>query len=190
MLPIHVADTFEDISTTAWYYADVAAVIELGLMGGVTEDNWAPKETATRAQLATILNRLSGGVVATTTSEFMDVVDNAWYSNAINWAVGSGIYGGFEDGTFRPNDEVTREQLATILYNFARAEAKDISSVGNVTSFVDGTSVSSWANTAMEWAVGTGIIGGKDGNQLDPQGTATRAEIAAMINRFATNYGY
>ncbi|OOB77222.1 MAG: hypothetical protein BEN18_10770 [Epulopiscium sp. Nuni2H_MBin001] len=178
------ADNFNDIKQSSWYYWDVVNVSELGLMTGVSETNWAPNENVTRAQLATILNRLDGEPIATATNKFADVVDNVWYTNSINWAVGADIYGGFEDGTFRPNDDVTREQLATIMYNYSVQSGLDVSIKGSLSNFSDSDKVASWATPAVEWAIGAGILGGKDQNNLDPKGTATRAEMAAVMTRF------
>ncbi|OON98938.1 MAG: hypothetical protein ATN35_02715 [Epulopiscium sp. Nele67-Bin004] len=156
-------------------------------MTGVSENEFGASETANRATLAAILQRMSSTPTASATNGFSDVVSGAWYEGAVNWAVSAGIYGGFEDGTFRPNDDITREQLVAILFNFAAYEGYSLTGSTSITSFADGGEVSSWAAPAMQWAVGNGIVGGKDGNALDPKGTATRAEIASIITRFMNN---
>ncbi len=107
-----------------------------------------------------------------------------WFANSVTWAANMGIFNGFDDGTFRPNENVTREQLVAVMCNYARYSGCDMSTTASLSSFSDASSVSSWAVYSMEWAYGNGIIGGKDGNVLDPQGTATRAEVAVILNRF------
>lgn len=109
------------------------------------------------------------------------------YTDAVNWAASKGIVKGYSDTVFAPNDTVTREQLATILYRYAESKGYDVSAKGDLTAFTDGAKTSSWAAEAMEWAVGSGLLTGKDGGKLDPTGTATRAEIATILMRFAEN---
>ncbi len=153
-------------------------------MSGMTENTFAPSATATRAQLATILHRLSGSLVVTTQNTFIDVVADSWYAGAINWAISTGVFNGFEDNTFRPAQDITREQLAVVIYNYAVYQGFGSLATGNLKAFNDESEVSAWAYNAMQWAVGNGIIGGKNDNILDPKGSATRAEIAAIITRF------
>ncbi|OON98940.1 MAG: hypothetical protein ATN35_02725 [Epulopiscium sp. Nele67-Bin004] len=179
-----IRSIFSDIPSGAWYCVDVANVYNQGIMTGISNTEFGPQNTANRAMMAAILHRMDDSATLSLTNSFSDVVSGAWYEASVNWAVSAGVYGGFEDGTFRPNDPITREQLVTIMYNYATYRQYDISTSADISTFSDGNSVAAWASTAMEWAVGNGIVGGKDGNLLDPKGTATRAEIAAIINRF------
>lgn len=110
-----------------------------------------------------------------------------WYTDAVNWAASKGIVKGYSDTVFAPSDTVTREQLAVILYRYAEYKEYDVSAKGDLATFVDSTDTSSWAAEAMEWAVGSGLLTGKDGGRLDPTGTATRAEIATILMRFVEN---
>ncbi|OOB79370.1 MAG: hypothetical protein BEN18_04195 [Epulopiscium sp. Nuni2H_MBin001] len=181
---INVEEIFTDINKSAWYYSDIAYVYSLGLIKGVTETEYEPSSYATRAQLATILNRIAGNVTVTSGNEFTDVVAGAWYESAINWAVATGVYNGYEDGTFRPSESITREQLAVIMFNFANSQGYTTAANASLNGFTDSNEVASWATTAVQWTVANGIIGGKDNNRLDPKGEATRAEIAAIITRF------
>ncbi|OON90976.1 MAG: hypothetical protein ATN34_01190, partial [Epulopiscium sp. Nele67-Bin002] len=184
---VRIEEIFTDINNSAWYYADVANVYNLGIMTGLTQSEFAPQSTANRATLAVVLHRMSNTPTITSTNTFADVVAGSWYEASVNWAIGNGIYGGFEDGTFRPSDAITREQLVTIMYNFATSEGYTLSGSNIINNFADANEVAAWATPAMQWAVGNGIVNGKDGNTLDPKGTATRAEIATIINRFINN---
>ncbi len=181
---IDITRVFSDVLYSSWYYGDIAKVYTKGLMMGVTDTTFAPDETATRAQLATILHRMDGDHDIVANSRFYDVSNNAWYAPSVTWAVQAGVYSGFEDGSFRPEDAITREQLVAIIANYARYKGYNTDSWYSLTDFVDAADVSPWALSSMEWAVASGIVGGKEGALLDPQGTATRAEIAAIINRF------
>ncbi|OON93818.1 MAG: hypothetical protein ATN33_05170 [Epulopiscium sp. Nele67-Bin001] len=185
--PIDISKVFSDVAMSDWFYADVASVYTKGLIRGVTDTEFMPYESATRAQLATILHRLDGNVQVPSFSGFLDVSNGAWYTPSIAWATNAGIYNGYEDGTFRPDLEITREQLVTVLHNYAHYKGYNTSKVSAISSYSDSDQVSAWATPAMQWAVGNNIIGGKDGNILDPSGTATRAEIAAIITRFINN---
>ncbi len=175
---------FFDVSKDAWYYWDIMNVYSRGIITGMTEYTFEPSATATRAQLATILNRLDGNTRGISGNNFSDVASEAWYSHAIDWAVGANIYSGFEDGTFRPNDEITREQLAVVMFNYARYKGYDTMTLGTISQFNDAYQVASYASYPLQWAVGNGLIGGTTGNMLNPKGTATRAEIASIVTRF------
>ena len=155
-------------------------------MNGTSETTFAPNATLNRAMLAAILYRLAGEPAVTgESSPFTDVAADAWYSTAVNWASENGIVSGMGDGTFAPMNAITRQQLAAMLYRYAQYSKLDTSARGNLDQFTDGSQVSSWASDAMAWAVGDGLISGKTANVIDPAGTATRAEVAAILMRFA-----
>lgn len=182
---------FTDVHKTDWFYDDVMFVYENGLMAGTSGTTFSPYSNTTRAQIAVIFYRLAGSPEVTGESPFTDVKQEPgtlWYYNAVIWAQQSGIMGGYGNNLFGPNDPVTREQLASIFYSYAKYKGYDVSATGSLDSFTDKDSVSAWAQEAMKWAVGNGIINGRENNLLDPKGTATRAEIAAMLHRFIEKY--
>ena len=186
------ANPFTDVSTSDWFYDDVMFVYENGLMAGTSAATFEPYSNTTRTQIAVIFYRLEGSPAVEGKNNFTDVEygpGTAWYYNAVTWAQQNGIMGGYGDGKFGPNDPVTREQLASIFYRYAQYKGYDVTATGSLDSFTDKGSVSAWAQEAIKWAVGNGIMGGKENNLLDPKGTATRAEIAAMLHRFVEKYG-
>ncbi|OON91357.1 MAG: hypothetical protein ATN33_01395 [Epulopiscium sp. Nele67-Bin001] len=178
---------FSDVPQMEWYYSDIVNMYSQGLMDGVTESEFFPHSTVTRAEVASILHRIGGGACVQPNGLFNDVESNSWYANSIAWGSNMGIYNGFEDESFRPNEDITREQVITMVYNYAISQQHDVSNSNAIDSFNDSELVSDWANGAMQWAVGSGIVGGCDYNYLNPQGNATRAEISAIINRFLVN---
>ncbi|OOB79578.1 MAG: hypothetical protein BEN18_03730 [Epulopiscium sp. Nuni2H_MBin001] len=181
---VNVASLFNDVAEDDWYHGDISQVYSRGLMMGVTDDEWQPYQSATRAQVTTILYRLEGSVTNLPATSFDDVSESDWFAPAVAWAVHANVSHGFDDGTFRPNDNVTREQLAVIMYNYAIYKGYDVSGTSNIYDYSDGWTVSEWAKPAMEWVLSAGIMGGKVvGDLLDLKGTATRAEIAAIVNR-------
>ncbi len=181
---ITIENIFKDINLESWFAADVAFVYYNKIMNGISKDSFAPTALATRAMIAQILYNIEGNPNAKGDNIFTDVETGKWYENAVVWCAESGIYKGFGDGSFQPNQEITREQLATILYNYAVYKKYDVSITSSYDKFKDNDKVAKWAQTSMKWAISNKIIGGKSGNVLDPKGKATRAEIAAMINRF------
>ena len=186
------ANPFTDVSTSDWFYEDVMFVYENGLMAGTSAATFEPYSNTTRTQIAVIFYRLEGSPAVEGKNNFTDVEygpGTAWYYNAVTWAQQNGIMGGYGDGKFGPNDPVTREQLASIFYRYAQYKGYDVTATGSLDSFTDKGSASAWAQEAIKWAVGNGIMGGKENNLLDPKGTATRAEIAAMLHRFVEKYG-
>ena len=186
------ANPFTDVSTSDWFCDDVMFVYENGLMAGTSVATFEPYSNTTRTQIAVIFYRLEGSPAVEGKNNFTDVEygpGTAWYYNAVTWAQQNGIMGGYGDGKFGPNDPVTREQLASIFYRYAQYKGYDVTATGSLDSFTDKGSVSAWAQEAIKWAVGNGIMGGKENNLLDPKGTATRAEIAAMLHRFVEKYG-
>ena len=176
---------YTDVDTAQWYHASVDYVLTNGIMNGTSATTFVPNGQLTRGMLVQILYNLEGkqqgGAAA-----FDDVASDAWYAKAAGWASANKIVGGYGDGRFGPNDAVTREQTAAILYRYAQSKGVDVS-VGedtNILSFTDAQSISEYAIPAMQWAVGAGVLTGKGGGRLDPTGTATRAEIAAIMQRY------
>ena len=153
------------------------------LMTGTSDTEFSPNLTTTRGMIVSILNRLEDGPTAEAAG-FTDVADGDWYADAVNWAASEGIVVGFEDDTFRPNDLITREQLAAIFCNYAEWKGMDISSRADLSNYNDAASVSSWAAETVQWAVAEGLISGMPGDLLAPQGSATRAQVAAILERF------
>ena len=177
---------FTDLDMAAWYHDGIHYCVEHGLMVGIGAGQFAPNGATTRAQLVTILWQLEGKPAGDGWAAFADVPEDAWYAEAVRWAVGEGIAVGYGDGTFGPGDPVLREQLAVMLYRYARHEGCDMS-IGedtNILSYADFADLSEYAIPAMQWACGAGIINGIGGGALAPHGTATRAQAAAMLQRF------
>ena len=180
--------SFRDVLKTDWFYKDVQFVAENKLMLGTDSTNFSPKATVTRAMVATILRRIEGEPTAKQFSGFTDVAVGKWYSDAIAWSSENGIFTGYGSGMFGTNDPITREQLATILCRYAQYKACSLTDSAKLSSFTDAATVSGYAQTAMQWSVGSGMLkGGTDGKLL-PQNTATRAELAAILHRFAEKY--
>ena len=182
------ANPFTDVSEKDWFYGDVMFVYENGLMLGTSKTLFSPYGTATRGMMATILWRMEGSPVPKGKNSFTDVEDGKWYADAITWTAENGIFAGYGKDKFGPDDPITREQLAAIFYRYADYKGYDLTVKGNLDKFKDADKITDYAKTAMQWAVGSGLVKGKSGNLLDPQGTATRAEIAAMLHRFIEKY--
>ena len=178
---------FKDLNLKLWYHDGIHFCVENGLMQGIPEGLFAPNGTTTRAQIVTVLWRVEGMPFVERAS-FPDVTDDSWYAGSVNWAAANGIVLGYDDGRFGPDDSITREQFAAILYRYVRYKGYDVS-VGedtNILSYEDALKVSDWAVSAMQWACGSGVINGTSESMLSPQDTATRAQAAAMIMRFVT----
>lgn len=176
---------FTDVSESDWFYSDVEFVYIKGLFHGTSKTTFSPKEPMTRAMLVTVLWQQSGAP-AVSGNTFTDVATDAYYYNAVNWAVQNGITYGISNDLFGPDMEITREQMAAFLWRYAKFTNVDVS-VGedtNILSFEDAFEISEYAISAMQWACGEGIIVGRPGGILDPKGGATRAEVAAMLHRF------
>ena len=182
------ANPFTDVSEKDWFYGDVMFVYENGLMLGTSKTLFSPHGTATRGMMATILWRMEGSPAPKGKNSFTDVVAGKWYADAITWTAENGIFAGYGKDKFGPDDPVTREQLAAIFYRYADYKGYDLTVKGNLDKFKDADKITDYAKTAMQWAVGSGLVKGKSGNLLDSQGTATRAEIAAMLHRFIEKY--
>ena len=176
---------FTDVSGH-WAAKAITYVYGNGLMNGTGETTFAPDQLLNRAMLAAILHRLAGEPAVTGEYEaFTDVASETWYTSAVAWASANGIVSGVGGGRFAPMEAITREQLATMLYRYARYSGLDTSAKGDLSKFTDGDQIASWASDAMAWAVGAGLLSGKTANVIDPTGDATRAEVATILMRFA-----
>ena len=182
------ANPFTDVSEKDWFYGDVMFAYENGLMIGTGNAQFRPHGTATRGMMATILWRMAGSPAPKGSSSFTDVEAGTWYTDAIAWTAENGIFLGYGNNKVGPNDSITREQLAAIFFRYADYKGCDMTAKGELDKFRDAGKVSDYARAAMQWAVGSGLIQGKPDGELDPQGTATRAEIAAMLHRFLEKY--
>ena len=175
------SELYADVHSTDWFYEMVKYVTENGYMNGIGDNLFAPNANLSRAMVAQILYAMEGKPSVTEAGTFSDVVQGDWFADAVNWAASQGVVAGFENGTFQPNVDVTREQLAVILNSYAKMKEKDGTVTADLTGFVDAAQISEWAVSGVRWAAEKGIISGKPGNILDPKGTATRAEMATMI---------
>lgn len=181
---------FTDLAAGAWYEDAVAYVYRHDLMSGFSEDTFGPNAALSRAQLCQILYNMEGRPAVTGGGSFSDLADGAWYTDAVAWAASQGIVDGYGGGLFGPDDNITREQLASILYRYAQARGDDVS-VGedtNILSYSDAADVAEYAVSAMQWACGAGVITGISESALAPRGEATRAQTAAMLMRFCEQY--
>ena len=181
---------FTDVTSGDWFYDAVAYVYDKGMMEGTTDTTFAPTMNLTRSMIAQVLYNLEERPEAPGAAGFTDVAAGAWYADAVNWAAARGIVKGYDTGAFGPEDSVTREQLAAILYRYAQAKGYDTTQGGMaVREFSDSASISDWAQEAMAWAVNAQVLSGKGNGVLDPQGTATRAEVAQMLMNFGEHVG-
>ena len=184
---------FTDAVPSAWYHDGVHYCLENGLMRGVSGGKFLPDGSTTRAQLVTILWRLEGSPKTTGAVRFGDTAGGAWYTEAVRWAAGCGVVKGYDNGCFVPNDAVTREQMAAILYRYAQHKGYDVSAGKdtNILSFDDAFAVSEYAIPAMQWACGSGMVHGiaRDGGMaLAPRDTTTRAQTATLLTRFQSAF--
>ncbi|MCL2855864.1 MAG: S-layer homology domain-containing protein [Defluviitaleaceae bacterium] len=176
---------FGDVGMGDWYFRDVRFVYSEGFMRGVGGGDFAPNTELSRAMAVTILWNMAGNPIVQNGANFHDVAASNWYADAIAWASANGIVQGHGNGTFAPNESVTREQLAVIFQNFAGFNGQDVTNSSFTTEFADEASISAWALDAMAWANAQGLITGRTLTTLVPTGTATRAEAASIMNRFA-----
>lgn len=172
---------YTDLNMGEWYHDGIHYCLDEGLMDGVDAGMFAPNATTSRAMIVTILWRLQGSPEVEATETFTDVSPDAWYAKAIAWAVAEGVADGYGEGLFGPNDAITREQLAAMLWRYAASPETG----GDLSAFADGDDTSDWAQQAMSWAVAQGLITGVDSDRLDPKGQATRAQTATILMRFA-----
>ena len=177
---------FTDVRSGDWFYDAVVYVYENGMMNGVGDRLFSPNETTTRAMIVTMLYRLENEPAAAASS-FTDVPAGQWYTDAVAWAASNAIVGGYGNGLFGPNDAITREQMAAILYRYAQFKGYDVSSVGDLSRYTDAGQVSAWAQSAMGWANAQGLITGNTATTLNPTASATRAEVATILMRFVEN---
>ena len=175
-----VSEIFIDVAPNAWYKDAVQYAYDSGLMTGVSANEFAPEATTTRAMIVSILARLEN-VTSAESAGFADVSDE-WFATAVNWAASVGVVNGFEDNTFRPNDPITREQLAAILMNYSAWKGEDVSARADLSGYRD--QPSTWAEEAISWSVAEGLLTGVTADTLQPQGAATRAQVAAILQRF------
>lgn len=182
-----VNNPFTDVHPDDWFYEAVMFVYQNNLMNGTSATTFSPNDATTRAQIATIFYRMAGSPAVENTNPFTDVPygqGTDWYYDAVLWVQQNGIMQGYGNNLFGPNDPVTREQLAMIFYNYANYKGYDTIAGGDLSGFTDAGDLSPWAQEAMKWAVGSGVMSGKGNEIFDPQGIATRAEIAAMLQNF------
>ena len=175
--------SFADVSSSDWFYEKVQYVYENNIMAGVSDTKFDPYATLDRAQAVQILYNLEGQPLVTGSASFSDVAGH-WAIQAIMWASREGIAVGDGDGTFRPNDFITREEFAQMLYNYSRYKGYDISANGNLTKFRDASKISPWAEAALKWANGHGLINGHDDGTIDPQGPAQRCQAASILCQY------
>lgn len=176
-----VSEIFTDVPANHWAQAAIQYVYDNGLMTGVSDTAFAPEATTTRAMIVSMLARMEN-VTSAADAGFTDVAADDWYATAVNWAAANGIVNGISDDTFAPNDPITREQLAAMLMNYAQWKGQDTSARADLSGYSDAPST--WASEAVQWAVAEGLLAGVTDDQLQPHGQATRAQVAAIMQRF------
>ena len=177
------ASPFADVPAGSWYYDAVQYVYEAGLMGGTGNGQFSPALTTSRGMIVTILYRLEGSPAVSGSAVFSDVAPGQWYADAVEWASANGIVTGYGAGKFGPNDTITREQMAAILYRYAAYKGCDVTGQADLTGYADAGQVSAYAVGPMAWAVDAGLIGGTSSTTLSPRGSATRAQAAVILTR-------
>ena len=177
---------FTDVRESDWFYEDVAFAYENGLFAGTSDTTFSPNASMTRAMLVTVLYRLEGQPAVNGRSGFSDVQYNGYYEDAVTWAADNGIVNGTSTTTFSPNANVTREQMAAILYRYAQYKKYNTAASSSLNSFSDHTSVSGYAVASLQWSVAEKLVNGSNG-KLMPTGNASRAQVAAILHRFAEN---
>ncbi|MEE0510778.1 MAG: S-layer homology domain-containing protein [Peptococcaceae bacterium] len=177
---------FTDVRAGDWFYDPVCYVYSQGLMTGTSATTFEPNTSLSRAMLVAVLHRLEGSPQASA-GDFTDVADGDWYAQAVNWAASVGVVNGFDDGTFQPNAAITREQMAAILRNYAQYKGLDVTASSSLAHYTDANSVSDWAKESVAWAVEQGLISGMTIDTLQPQGLSTRAQVAAVLERYLAN---
>jgi len=180
---------YDDVSTSDWFYEAVEYVSGRSIMTGTSDRIFSPQTNLSRAMVVQMIYALEGRPSVSGAGQFSDVSSGAWYADAVAWASSRGIVAGYSDGTFRPDQDVTREELAVILNRYAETIGASSVTAADLSGFSDADAVSSWAKDSVQWAVGAGLIAGRDGKQIAPQGTATRAEAAQMFMNFCKKFG-
>ena len=179
---------YTDLSTGAWYHMATDYVISNGLMTGTGETTFSPDMTTTRAMIVSIFYRLEGGPSVNYDMTFDDVAQGEWYTEAVRWAASEGVVNGYSADEFGPNDPITREQMAAMLSNYAEYKGIDVSNRADLSVYVDESSISDWAYEVLSWANAEGMITGMTETTLEPQGNATRVQVAAILQRFCEAY--
>ena len=172
-----------DVQKGDWFYPSVEYVYQNGMMNGITDTLFKPNANTTRAQIVTILYRLEGEPQADPCS-FTDVAEGQWFFKEVSWAAANGIVNGYPDGSFGPNKDISREQMAAILYRYAQAKGYDLTADADLSGFADAGQINNYAKTAMSWAVTQGLMNGVEDTRIAPKGQATRAQIATLFMRF------
>ncbi len=175
---------FSDVKEKDWFYSAVEYAVKNGLFNGTTATTFSPNGQMTRSMLVTVLYRVEGSPSVTGTNGFSDVKSGQWYTDAIIWANEKGIVSGLGNGLFGTDNDVTREQMATILYNYAKYKGYNTAKMAELNAFTDALAVSAWAQPAVKWASAEGLVTGRTAATLAPKGNATRAEVAAIFQRF------
>lgn len=183
--PLPMQLPFTDVLPGAWYYEDISYVYQHELFNGSSPTQFAPDDKMQRCMMTTVLHRLAGKPAVEYSAVFRDISEGQWYTAGTVWSGLTGVVSGIGDGLFDPFSNVTRQQIAVILYNYALKMGYNVSVSAELSEFSDAGAVASWGRSAISWAVGAKIINGRDGN-LVPDGDATRAEVAAMLHRFTT----
>lgn len=173
---------YEDVLDTQWYYKTIQSMAKLGFMTGTSDTTFEPESSMTRAMVVSVLYRMAGKPKMTYEERFTDVKEGQWYTTSVIWAATNKIVSGYDtDGTFRPMDNITREQVAVIIRNYMKSLGMDTSTVDDLSKFKDSEKVSNWAKSAIGWAVEAGIMSGTTDGYINPQDNATRAECAKML---------
>lgn len=183
-IPLGFANPYTDVKDTDWFYDAVRFATESGIMAGTGNGRFSPNTTMTRAMFAQILYNYMGKPAVDGKSQFDDVTDGNWYTDAVIWAAKQGIVSGYGNGNFGPNDQISREQMIMMVYNFAKSQGYDVSAADNLSGFNDADQIADWALPAIQWAVHEGVISGMTPTTIGPKGTATRAQAAAMFKNF------
>lgn len=178
------AVAFSDVPEGSWYHDAVETMREQGLMNGVDPARFDPDGSTTRATIVTVLHRQAGSLAPRKTTSFADVPAGSWYAAAVAWAAENAVVNGYSSGGFGPNDPITREQMVAILYRYTAFAGGDVRARADLSRYSDAASVSAYARDAMGWAVASGLLHGVSDTELSPQGTATRAQTAAILARF------
>lgn len=178
---------FTDVAEGAWYYDSIKYVYSNGMMVGTGDTKFSPNATTTRGMIVTILYRLEGEPAVSGASSFNDVAEGKYYANAVKWAAENEIVSGYGYGNFGPEDPISREQMAAILYRYAAFKGLDMTKTADLSKFTDSGKISDWSKSALGWANAEGLVNGKGGGILDPLGNATRAEVSAILYRFCEN---
>lgn len=181
------AKEYSDVDLNAWYHNAVCYVLDKGYMSGFNATEFGPNKTVTRAMVAQIFYNMENTPAVSSGKEFPDVAYGQWYYNAITWAAANGVVSGYGDGTYQPDKSVSREELAQMFFNYAKAKGLVSDKTADLSKFADAAEISAWAEAALSWGVGAGLMSGKGGNNIDANGSGVRAEIAQMIMNYCEN---